>query len=51
MEEWTKEVQSIGDFSRAFETIDSDMLLKKLHKYVIRDTELKWFKSYLMNRQ
>lgn len=39
------------DFKRAFETIDRDILIKKLFVYGIRGNELKWFKSYLTNRK
>lgn len=39
------------DFKRAFETIDRDILLQKLSRYGIWDTELKWFQSYLTNRK
>lgn len=39
------------DFKRAFETIDRELLLDKLHNYGIQGTELKWFKSYLTNRK
>lgn len=38
------------DFKRAFETIDRDILIKKLFNYGIRNIELKWFQSYLTNR-
>lgn len=39
------------DFKPAFETLDRRILLKKLHKYGIQDTELRWFESYLENRK
>lgn len=38
------------DFKRAFETIDRNLLLKKLEKIGIRDSALSWFKSYLTDR-
>ena len=39
------------DFKRAFETIDSNILLEKLFKYGIQDKKLTWFESYLTNRR
>lgn len=39
------------DLSRAFETIDRYILLKKLKKYGIDDFVLKWIDSYLNNRK
>ena len=39
------------NFKRAFETINSDILLRKLSCYGIKDKELKWFSSYLTRRR
>ena len=39
------------DFSKAFDTVDHDILMKKLCHYGIRDTGLKWFQSYLSERK
>ena len=39
------------DFSKAFDTINYDILFMKMHHYGIRGCTLNWFKSYLSNRK
>lgn len=36
---------------RAFETIEQNILLIKLQEYDIKDTEIKWIRSFLSNRK
>lgn len=39
-----------ADIGKAFDSVDTDLLLCKLTKFPISNTLLKWFKSYLNNR-
>ena len=39
------------DFSKAFDTINHNILLEKLKAYGIQSENLKWFGSYLPNRK
>lgn len=50
LEQNKKVVAVFLDLARAFETLDQDLLLKKLFLYGIRGVEYKWFESYLSKR-
>jgi hypothetical protein len=39
------------DFSKAFDTVDHGILLRKLKSFGLDNNSLNWFESYLTNRQ
>ena len=39
------------DLSKAFDTLEHEVLLEKMHRYGIRGNVLNWYRSYLLNRK
>ena len=39
------------DLKKAFDTVDHEILIRKMKVYGIKDIEVEWFRSYLKNRQ
>lgn len=39
------------DISKAFDTVDHNIILSKLHLYVFQDVVFKWFDDYFRNRE
>ena len=39
------------DLKKVFDTVDHDILLKKMQKYIVSGNGLTWFKSYLLARR
>ena len=50
MDAFNKNKYTLGIF-KAFDTVDHNILLKKLDMYGIKGKNLKWFHSYLTNRK
>ena len=51
VDEGMKTAAVFVDLKKAFDTVNYELLLKKLEKYGIRGIGLQWFKNYLNNRR
>ena len=50
LDNWDYVTGILLDFSKAFDTVNHEILLYKLSHYGIRGSAFDWFKSYLSNR-
>ena len=51
MDKWKYIALVFIDLKKAFDTVDHDILLKKMQKYGVSGNELAWFMSYLQDRR
>ena len=51
---WKREIYTLGvfiDLSKAFNSVDHQILIKKLQYYGVNGIPLEWLKSYLSDRK